>query len=117
MTVVWVRLGSPGGGVPTRRLFANPREECLEQRRCAQGVEAVIDPSEVRIAERRVDLLMARLAQRRAVLCLAALLFRLEMVQGDQANRHIAVAQFAAKVPVLIGARLRSRHDAAIVAS
>ena len=102
-----VRLRSLRPEIPIWALPANPIQKRLEQRRVAQGLDAVVQPRQVRVAERRVHLLVARLAERRAMLGLAAFLPGLEMMLGDQARRDSALAEFARDPLIVVVPRMK----------
>ena len=70
--------------IPVRLLFSDPLQKWLKLRRFAERFERGVHPRQVVVRECRVDLLVTRLAQRHAVIGLAALLFREQVMKGDQ---------------------------------
>ena len=90
-----MQVGPRRGEVAMRVLLSDPGEEGLQLWRGSQGRKVVVEPGELRVGIRRVQLLVARPAKRRAVLGLATLLLGFEMVEGNQVPGNAALAEGA----------------------
>jgi hypothetical protein len=89
-------------------LFLNPAEEGLQFLSLAEGGEAVEALVEFLVGIGGVKLLVAGFAEGGAVLGLAAALFGLEVVEGDEVGRNAPLAERAG-LPVC--GRRKRRHS------
>jgi hypothetical protein len=69
-------------------LLADPFEEALELRGCLQLLNRTVQRGQFGVGEHGMNLVVAGLAHGDAVLGLAAFLYRLEVMQGDQLRRR-----------------------------